>query len=1379
MASNPPYQNSGTVAQNRFNLLVGQFTQVFSTQDHPLVIFLDDLQWADSASLNLLNLLMGKSKTDYLLVLGAYRDNEVFSAHPLMLQLDELTQQGSSFQTLALASLSQNDINHLVADTLLCAPDIALPLSELVYQKTQGNPFFTTQFLQGLHSDQQITFDTEARYWQCDLTQVQQLALTDDVVMFMVGRLQTLPASTQEVLKIAACIGNQFDLDTLALVCEDNKEQIATDLWPALNDGLILSQSEDYKFFSNNNNDTDIRIKQDITVSYHFMHDRFQQAADALIPEEDKKEYHLKIGQLLYKKRIDQDQKISIFNIVNSLNQGINLIDDPCQRQQLAQLNLEAGQKAKASIAYTEAVSYFESGIKLLSDQGWKTQYVLILSLYSELVDVHYLRGDFEAVETISSSALEHVSVIADTLPIYIAQIASDQAQGKMLSGLELSLKVLKSLGIQMSAEISNDTIQKKLSQTLSEFQSRTIDEFIALPQTSDPQLLRTQDLLTLMVGYAYKSKPELLPIIICKQISLLLQHGNIPASASIYALFAMLLCGFQKFESGYFAGEVALAVMEAFPTKQFEMRVRNLIYAYVTPWKGLLKDCIPPLKNGFSIGIESGDIEYTAYGIQHYVQFLFFSGVNLATIDQENQTYSKVLETYRQDGILWSLQIFHQTALNLINLSEKPWELEGTIFRESECLQNLQENNFDVLIAALYINKLVVSYLFGKPLLGIGFAETANKSNSGLTGEFQISYLYYFRALCCLAILNQGTAEERTHSLSQVDNDIKKLDLFSHHAPMNFKHQVDLVKAERHRVLDQKLEAIDAYELAIAGAKENGYVQEEALGNELAAKFYLDWGKDKSATAYIQEAYGCYARWGAKAKTDDLEQRYTHLLQPILQPRSQSLNPLATLASLVDTNLSIHSSASVTSNRTNLNTSLDFAALLAGAQALSESLNLSELLEKLTQMILQNSGADSLVLLLPETDDSWHIRATAIPETTQLTNEPLVGNSNLPVQLIQYVQHTQEVLVVDDLDIDLPILDDYLQQHQPCSVLCLPIRYQGNLSGLLYLQNQSTAGVFTCDRITVLNFLCSQAAIALENARLFSKRLDIEAELQQLNAQLDQRVKERTQELSETLETLKSAQVSLIEAEKMAALGTLVAGVAHEINTPIGTSITVASTLADESEQFLQAAENGQLRRSTLNQYLEVVRQCTQLLNSNLSRAADLIQSFKQVAIDQSHQELRTFNLKAYVEEVVTSLQPQVKHSGHQLRVSGDEWITLTHNPGVVAQLITNLVTNSIKHAYAEGETGQLQIQIKQQDQRAFMTYSDDGCGIPPANLSKVYEPFFTTARHRGGTGLGLNIVYNIVTQSLQGTIQIDSQVGQGTTFTIAIPYKPDLKAR
>lgn len=290
---------------------------------------------------------------------------------------------------------------------------------------------------------------------------------------------------------------------------------------------------------------------------------------------------------------------------------------------------------------------------------------------------------------------------------------------------------------------------------------------------------------------------------------------------------------------------------------------------------------------------------------------------------------------------------------------------------------------------------------------------------------------------------------------------------------------------------------------------------------------------------------------------------------------------------------------------------------------------------------------------------------------------------------------------------------------------------------------------------------------------RDISVRKQLERQLQQVNIELEQRVQHRTEELSNTLETLKAAQASLIESEKMAALGTLVAGVAHEINTPIGTSITVASTLFDESENFIQAVETGQLKRSILNHYLDVVRRCTKLLDSNLSRAGDLIQSFKQVAIDQSHLELRTFNLKNYLQEVITSLQYQAKHAGLLLSVTGDDAITLTNDPGVFAQIITNLVTNSIKHAYSDGECGQLQIQVEQKESHIFLTYSDDGCGIPPEHLGKVYEPFFTTARHQGGTGLGLNIVYNLVAQSLNGTIQIDSQQGRGTKFAITLPHK------
>ncbi|ABW30072.1 hybrid sensor histidine kinase/response regulator [Acaryochloris marina] len=305
------------------------------------------------------------------------------------------------------------------------------------------------------------------------------------------------------------------------------------------------------------------------------------------------------------------------------------------------------------------------------------------------------------------------------------------------------------------------------------------------------------------------------------------------------------------------------------------------------------------------------------------------------------------------------------------------------------------------------------------------------------------------------------------------------------------------------------------------------------------------------------------------------------------------------------------------------------------------------------------------------------------------------------------------------------------------------------------------------------LNYLqFSSREYYVVHCRDIRDRKAAEAKLRQLNTELDQRVQDRTQELSHTLETLKSAQASLVESEKMAALGALVAGVAHEINTPIGNTITVASTLADESAVFVNAAEAGQLKRSTLNHYLDVVNRCTKLINSNLGRAGDLIQSFKQVAVDQSHRELRTFNLKDYVGEVVTSLEPQARRSGLTLDLAGDDSIVLTHDPGVFAQVITNLVTNSIKHAYQPGEVGQLQIHLEQQNDQVLLTYRDDGCGISTENLSRVYEPFFTTARNQGGTGLGLNIVYNIVTQSLKGTIKIDSQLGQGTTFTVALPY-------
>ena len=413
----------GSAAQNRFNALFQKFIAVFTTLDHPLVLFLDDLQWADSASLSLLALLMAESSMGYLLVLGAYRDHEVSSAHPLMLMLKDIKQHQSSIHTVTLKPLDIKNIRDLVANTLLCSTELAAPLAELVYQKAQGNPFFTTQFLYSLYAENLITFNSATEYWQCDLAQIQQLALTDDVVELMVRRLQKLPPETQSILKLAACLGNRFNLETLAVVSDRPQDEIATDLWQSLQGGFVVPENDTYKFFQGDACKVEGTIR-DSRVGYRFLHDRIQQAAYFLIAEADIPLMHLEIGQFLLEKRNHHSQKSDIFSIVNNLNKGIRLINDDDQRHQLATLNLEAGQRAKSSLAYVEAAAYLEQGINLLLTQGWNTQYALMLELHSELAEVQFFRGEFESVDTISASVEEHIRKTEDALPIYVTKMS-------------------------------------------------------------------------------------------------------------------------------------------------------------------------------------------------------------------------------------------------------------------------------------------------------------------------------------------------------------------------------------------------------------------------------------------------------------------------------------------------------------------------------------------------------------------------------------------------------------------------------------------------------------------------------------------------------------------------------------------------------------------------------------------------------------------------------------------------------------------------------------------------------------------------------------------------------------------------------------------
>ncbi|MGI0490343.1 AAA family ATPase [Alkalinema pantanalense CENA528] len=1087
-AQPPAPELSGTAAQNRFNLLFQRFIQVFTTPEHPLVMFLDDLQWADSASLNLMQVLMTEASLGYLLLIGAYRDNEVFAAHPLMLTLDTIQKAGEMVNTIALQPLSQNSLNQLITDTLHCAEPLAEPLTELVMQKTQGNPFFTTQFLKTLHQDKLINFDAAAGHWQCDIAQVRDAALTDDVVEFMALQLQKLPEATQEILKLAACIGAQFDLETLAIVGEQSKTAVAATLWQALHEGLIIPVTQVYRFFQS------IDLEQfdqqnsqtPVNPGYRFLHDRIQQAAYSLIATDQKQNIHLKMGQTLLGEASPQEREERLFAIVNHLNLGSTIITSPQERETLANLNLAAGRKAKTATAYQAAIAYFEQGIQLLPQDSWQTHYDLSLALHEEITESSYLNTQYREMERWAMIALKHARTQIDTTRVQKTRILSSTSEGKLLEGIQLGLQVLRELGFEFPEHPTQTEIGQAFSVTRSLWNERSLNRLLDLPPMQNPQILAAMEILSILVSPAYKAAPSIMPLLIFKQVELSIQFGNCPVSVFSYADYGLILCGIiGDIENGYEFGALALKLLEQLQIPSLQCRSFYIVNQYIKHWKSSLSESLPKLQETYQRGLETGDLDIACLSAVDYCYGTYLAGQELANLLKTTDTYRQAIQQQQQIAPLHFQEISQQMLLNLLGKAEVPYILTGTIFSQ-ERLLDLQTTNQRGALFRWHLNQTILYYLFEQQTRAAQNSATTAQYLDGVVATFAIPVYFLFDALIQCAQYTSAEPEVRPSILQRIQQHQDQLRNWATFAPMNHQHRWELVAAEHYQILGNKTEAIEYYDRAIASAKENGFIQDEALANELAAKFYLNWGKDKVAAGYLQEAYYCYARWGAQAKVADLEIRYPHLLHPILEPPDPSthrLNPLMTIAPV---NVTVHSHYRKSSS-SSINQTLDFTAILRASQALSSSIQLEELLNHLTQIILQNSGADRCALILPNPSEEWQVRAIATAEHTHLCTEELTNHPLLPIKLIQYVKNTQALVVIDNLETDLPVIGDYLRQHQPKSVLCLPMLNQGHFTGILLLENQATSGTFTQERVSVLNLLCTQAAISLENARLYT----------------------------------------------------------------------------------------------------------------------------------------------------------------------------------------------------------------------------------------------------------------------------------------------------
>ncbi|NEO88154.1 MAG: serine/threonine-protein kinase PknK, partial [Spirulina sp. SIO3F2] len=954
----PAPKLSGTAAQNRFNLLFQKFIAVLTTPEHPLVMFLDDLQWADSASLNLMKVLMGENDQGYLLLLGAYRDNEVFPAHPLMLTLGELTKNKAAISTITLTPLPQGEINQLVAETLSCIFELAQPLTELIYQKTEGNPFFTTQFLKGLYGDALIVFNAEIGCWECDLVQVREAALTDDVVEFMAGRLQKLPLATQDVLKLAACIGNQFDLETLAIVRERFSEEVATEIWSALQAGVILPISDAYKFFQG---EVDPNSTQLTTVGYRFLHDRVQQAAYSLIPDDQKLLTHFNIGQLLRQSISDAQIEEKIFEIVGHLNLGINLITQQSQRYELAKLNLIAGKKTKICTAYTAAFEYLSQAIEMLVEDSWQTEYKFTLDLYSELTEVSYLKGEFELMERFGDIVLNRASNLLDKIKVYEIKLQAYSVQNQFIKGIHTGLVCLRALGVDLPDDPNAEDMEAWLARTqkaLAPFVSETI---LALPNMTDPTVLSAMRILSRMIPLSYFGRPSLFPLISCQGILLSLEYGNTIDTSVSYVNYALVLCnpGIDNFAAGYQYGQISKQLIEQQHDRQCKTIVLNNFHAHVAFWSEPARNGLPYLMDGYQNGLEVGELEFAAYALTNRIQLAYCAGQSLEELKPEIESAIEFARSVKFEATAQYTACRLQVVLNLISSNNEPWQLKGDVYDEDLALEILKDSQNCLGLSIHYSSDIHLKYLFDHILDARESIDEGEKYLSPIGGYCVLPEFVFFASLTHLAASEITTSIQKEHDFDCAKYWQERLTMWAENTPANYQHKVDLVEAEMQRILGNKIEAIELYDRAIAGAKDNEYIQEEALANELAAKFYLGWGREKIAATYMQEAYYCYARWGAKAKTDHLEANYPGLLTPILQKQRIEFNVIDSITSFTQTLTATLQTQ--TSSSTSISEALDFAAILQAAQKLSGTIELEQLLGDIAEIILTNAGAQKM----------------------------------------------------------------------------------------------------------------------------------------------------------------------------------------------------------------------------------------------------------------------------------------------------------------------------------------------------------------------------------------------------------------------------------
>jgi predicted ATPase/signal transduction histidine kinase/CheY-like chemotaxis protein/tRNA A-37 threonylcarbamoyl transferase component Bud32 len=1319
----PVHELDSIQIKPRVNSLFLNLIRVFCTGEYPLIVFLDDLQWADPETLKLLELVITDTETYRLLVIGAYRDDQVkTSDHPLAIALKKIQRQNVNIEEIHLSPLSLDSMTHFIADSFHCDQYSAKPLAEIVQQKTHGNPYFIKQFLTNCYHQQLIYFDRDSLSWQWELPAIAQIDMTENVVNFLANKLVTFPNTTQNLLQVAACIGRTFDISTLATLLGSTPSTVLADLSPAI--------EENYIGLVNDQDSLGELSEREAIGKYcfQFQHQKLQTIAEFITDSQVRSLTKLELGRLLLKQKNKNNQNILV--LVNYYNRGISQISDRAEKINLAELNLLAAQYTKKQAQTRSSLNYLQIARKLLNNHSWQTHHSLSRTIYLESIEAYYLQHKLAEAENLARVVLHHAKQTSDYASFYAIKIKIHMARHHMKLALETGKYVLKKiLGVSFVQDLSSPLI---------------IAELENLPAIKDPNKQAAMKILMLLYVPVMQISPELLLSLIQTMIHLCRQYGNCSEAAFGYVLYGVILCeNMIDIEFGYQLGQLALKILDQFPNEQISHLVVRLFNAKIKILKFPVKSFIDRLKPTMNLPSEAGDIQAFLSSQLSYDSNTFLIGELANPVDGDS--FNQFVTSSENKLLKYAQLIWPSISLRLFNATPRQdsgYEKMIKFWEEAEKQADLNQNyEYKICLFNFHLSQSILAYLMKDYPLSVHHGTLTETYQQAAGSGLAIAAHKFYLALAILAQeYDQHTTEFKQSTnfqkVIQLKAQIKKL---AEYAPTNFLHKYQLLEAESAKVLGDYWQAGLWYNQAMGEAQKNNYIHELALAYELAADFYCSQNIIDITKTYLCQAQATYIKWQGWAKVKDLELRYSEFFAEFPKPKQ-----------LLKT---------VSSNTDIISHQLDLNSILKAAQTLSSEMVLETLLEKMMKLVLENAGAQKGYLLIPK-DEQWIMAASGILESNDSSLIQLEASrvletdrdsqkpSYLSNAIVNYVIRTQKNLVLNDAVHEGEFTNDlYILQQQPKSILCAPLINQGKLTGIIYLENNLATGAFTPDRLEVLKLVSSQAAIALENARLYGQ-------LEDYSRSLEQKVKQRTAELVEATHKAEAAS----QAKSL-----FLANMSHELRTPLNAILGFTQVMT-RSENFPE--EHQENLRIILRSGEHLLNLINQVLDLSKIEAGQL--TLNPIDFDLYHllDDLKDmFDLKANDKQ----LQLWFERCSEVPQCICTDEIKLR-------QVLINLMNNAIKFTTEGGVSLRVRAindgALSQSTQKLFFEIEDTGPGIAADEVKNLFQAFSQTQtgqQSQEGTGLGLAITASFV-ELMKGEITVESEVGRGTIFRFNI---------